>query len=302
MSKSKKDEGSLGQLMAAGVLAGTAEIALTYPFEYLKVRSQLPPGLSNRIGPMGKTVRIYTGQLQDEQGVVSPPKALAAGLCAGFFESVILVPFEHAKIRQISSLKKPPPGTRAVFSRIFQLHGPFGLFYGFLPTLFRQGCSSALRFTAYNSLRQMASGFVTPGERMSNTMSGSIELFACYAAVLFTMPIDVVKTRVQTFSGRQAANSSSLLCAYNIFTKEGFRPLFAGLLPRIIRVSVASVLMFQIYENAYKLTTAATNLLGIESEPSSSSGGEGEQAKVRGYRVMDLAFLFVFYVFYYEEL
>lgn len=109
-----------------------------------------------------------------------------------FILFALLRSYPDAKVRQISSLKTPPPGTREIFTRIVQLHGPIGLFYGFLPTLLRQGCSSALRFTAYNSVRQMGDGFVAPGERMSSTMSGTIELFASYAAVYVFLSLSLI--------------------------------------------------------------------------------------------------------------
>lgn len=76
------------------------------------------------------------------------------------------------------------------------------------------------------------------------------------------MPIDVVKTRMQTFSGRQTAKSSGFFCAYKIFTQEGIKPLFAGLVPRLVRVSVASVLIFQLYENSFKLVSVADKIFG----------------------------------------
>lgn len=94
-------------LFFSSITCLTNFITVVDPLEYLKTRSQLPPGLSNRIGPVGVTTMAYTGcgtmmlgnagrtaarfcmydflvkQLQDESGNVSPPKALAAGLCAG---------------------------------------------------------------------------------------------------------------------------------------------------------------------------------------------------------------------------
>ncbi|KAK9457677.1 mitochondrial carrier domain-containing protein [Dipodascopsis uninucleata] len=266
--------------MSAGVLAGTAEVLLTYPIESNKIKAQLPHGLyaklraqevargdisffSRRhyrgcgtmvIGNAAKTaVRfgvydILSKKLQDKDGYVSPPASLAAGLFAGFLESVILVPFELAKVRQISSLEEDPRknGTINSFRRIIQLHGPLGLFYGFLPTLLRQGATSAVRFTSFNTIRQMASGFIDPGDHLSNTGQTQIDLLASYIAIVSTMPIDVTKTRMETLSGRIATGGSNIKCVYQIFNNEGFSKFFSGTAARLLRATVSSLVMFSL--------------------------------------------------------
>ncbi|KAK9241006.1 mitochondrial carrier domain-containing protein [Lipomyces kononenkoae] len=298
MSSHTSQDGSLLRLMAAGILAGTAEIGLTYPLEYHKVRSQLPAALMDKIGRPALTLKLFRGcgtmmlgngtktavrfvtydfmsrQIADENGHISAPKSLAAGLMAGFMESTVLVPFEVAKIRQISSLAKSPPGTFATFRRIVQLHGPLGLLYGFFPTLLRQGAASAVRFTAYNSLRQMADGLIVPpGDRLSPAWATSLELLASYAAIISTMPIDVVKTRMQTFSGREAARGNNLLCTYQIFMDEGPAKLFSGMVPRLLRVTISSMVMYSFYEVAFKMVSfiddrpGASNSHGDASTP-----------------------------------
>ncbi|KAK9247991.1 mitochondrial carrier domain-containing protein [Lipomyces tetrasporus] len=288
--------GSLPRLMAAGILAGTTEIGLTYPLEYHKVRSQLPTALIDKIGRPALTLKLFRGcgtmmlgngtktvvrfvsydflskQIADENGHISVPKSLAAGLSAGFLESTVLVPFELAKIRQISSLATSPPGTFATFKRIFQLHGPLGYLYGFFPTLLRQGAASAVRFTAYNSLRQMADGFiVSPGDRLSPAWATGLELLASYAAVITTMPIDVVKTRMQTLSGREAARGNNLLCTYQIFTAEGPWKLFSGMMPRLFRVTISSMVMFSFYEVAFKAVSFIDERPGASNRKSEVS-------------------------------
>ncbi|KAK9464297.1 mitochondrial carrier domain-containing protein [Lipomyces arxii] len=276
MASHQPPEGSLSRLMLAGILAGSVEIGFSYPLEYHKIRKQLPTVLMDKIGHPAFTRKLYRGcgsmllgnasktvirfatydfmtkQLADENGVISAPASLSAGLIAGFFESAVIVPFEHAKVRQISSLSEKSPGLLSTFQRIISQHGPFGLLYGFFPTVLRQGAASAVRFTAYNSFRQMADGFVEPGERLSPSVATGLELLASYAAVVSTMPIDVVKTRMQTLSGREAANGNNLICTYLIFTREGVSKLFSGMVPRLIRVSFQSVVMFTLFEASFQ--------------------------------------------------
>jgi len=41
-----------------------------------------------------------------------------------------------------------------------------GFFQGFLPTTLRQGANSAVRFSSYSGLKQMAQGYAAPGEKL----------------------------------------------------------------------------------------------------------------------------------------
>lgn len=47
-----------------------------------------------------------------------------------------------------------------------------GFFQGFVPTTLRQGANSGVRFSSYASLKQLAQGYVAPGEKL-----GSISTF-----------------------------------------------------------------------------------------------------------------------------
>lgn len=98
---------------------------------------------------------------------------------------------------------------------IFRERGVRGFFQGFVPTTARQAANSATRFGSYTTLRQLAEGYVSPGEKLG-TMStfgiggvaGLITVYAlktfrnvyhgqvlmtCYRYV--TQPLDTVKTR-----------------------------------------------------------------------------------------------------------
>ena len=41
-----------------------------------------------------------------------------------------------------------------------------GFFQGFVPTTLRQGANSGVRFGSYSTLRQIAQGYVAPGEKL----------------------------------------------------------------------------------------------------------------------------------------
>lgn len=56
---------------------------------------------------------------------------------------------------------------------IFQERGVRGFFQGFVPTTARQAANSATRFTSYTTLKQLAEGYVAPGEKL-----GTLSTFA----------------------------------------------------------------------------------------------------------------------------
>lgn len=49
---------------------------------------------------------------------------------------------------------------------IFREKGYRGFFQGLLPTTARQAANSATRFGSYTTLKQIAQGYVTPGEKL----------------------------------------------------------------------------------------------------------------------------------------
>ena len=49
---------------------------------------------------------------------------------------------------------------------IFRERGIRGFFQGFVPTTARQAANSATRFSSYTMLKQMAEGYVAPGEKL----------------------------------------------------------------------------------------------------------------------------------------
>lgn len=69
---------------------------------------------------------------------------------------------------------------------IFQERGIRGFFQGFVPTTARQAANSATRFGSYTTLKQLAEGYVAPGEKLGTVstfgiggMAGLITVYAC---------------------------------------------------------------------------------------------------------------------------
>lgn len=70
-----------------------------------------------------------------------------------------------------------------------------GFFQGFVPTTARQAANSATRFGSYTTLRQLAQGYVAPGEKLGTVSTFGIGAMAGVITVYVTMPLDTIKTR-----------------------------------------------------------------------------------------------------------
>lgn len=95
---------------------------------------------------------------------------MIAGLGAGTTESLLAVtPFESIKTQLVDDRKRPQPRMRGFLhgsAIIFREQGLRGFMKGFVPTTARQAANSAVRFSTYNWLKQMAESYVAPGEKL----------------------------------------------------------------------------------------------------------------------------------------
>jgi solute carrier family 25 citrate transporter 1 len=191
----KKKSSALRSILA-GSSAGAVEIAITYPAEFAKTRSQLnrrlaegkklpwPPfgrqwyagcttliiGNSIKAGVRFVAFDAYKNMLSSPDGTISGPATVIAGFGAGVTESLLAVtPFESIKTQLIDDRKAAQPRMRGFLhgSRLIAREkGIRGFFQGFTPTTARQAANSAVRFSSYTSLRQLAQSYVAPGEKL----------------------------------------------------------------------------------------------------------------------------------------
>ncbi|KAK9473179.1 mitochondrial tricarboxylate transporter [Dipodascopsis tothii] len=273
-------EDSVFRSIVIGLIAGTAEIGITYPLEYAKTKLQLQrivkegtarPALAKvgtiyytgcstmMVGNAMKTVVRFTAYDaitralgEGADGTPSPPMVLLAGIFTGFCESAVLVPFESIKTTQIDSRKKIKPGFMRACQLIMSERGLGGFLQGAVPTLMRQGATSAVRFTTYNTLRQAAEGFLAPGDRLGAVGQVSVAIATGGAIVAATQPLDVIKTRMQSTRAAEEYGRRSLYCAYRIFTEEGVLKFWSGAIPRLTRITVTGPIMYAMYANTAK--------------------------------------------------
>jgi solute carrier family 25 citrate transporter 1 len=278
----KKEKPSPVRSILAGSTAGAVEIAITYPAEFAKTRTQLnqrlAPGQKLSFPPFGKQwyagcttliignsikagVRFvafdqYKQMLSSPDGTISGPMTVVSGFLAGATESLLAVtPFESIKTQLIDDRKRENPRMRGFLhgSRlIFKEQGVRGFFKGFVPTTARQAANSAVRFSSYTSLKQLAQSYVAPGEKLGTLSTFGLGAVAGTITVYATQPIDTVKTRMQSIDSK-GHYKNSVDCAVKIFKNEGFFKLWSGAVPRLGRLMFSGGIVFTMYEKTMEL-------------------------------------------------
>ncbi|CAG7943598.1 unnamed protein product [Penicillium nalgiovense] len=279
VNKDQKSKPSALRSIIAGSSAGAVEIAITYPAEFAKTRTQLnrqltpgqklpwPPfgsqwyagcttliiGNSLKAGIRFVAFDAIKSVLQDENGKISGPRTVVAGFGAGFTESLFAVtPFESIKTQLIDDRKSANPRMRGFLHGskvIFQERGVRGFFQGFVPTTARQAANSATRFTAYTTLKQFAEGYTAPGEKLGTAATFGIGGLAGLITVYVTQPLDTVKTRMQSLEASKHYKNS-IVCATRIIKDEGVFTLWSGAMPRLARLIMSGGIVFTMYEKA----------------------------------------------------
>ncbi|TDL27018.1 mitochondrial tricarboxylate transporter [Rickenella mellea] len=267
--------------LIAGSTAGAVEAFVTYPAEFVKTRSQfggqkespftiirstlaskgitglysgctaLVVGNAVKAGVRFVSYDHFKSMLADQQGKVSAPRSLLAGLGAGVMEAVFAVtPSETIKTKLIDDAKRPNPQYRGLVHgtiSIVRKEGIRGIYRGLFPVVMRQGANSSVRFTTYTTLKQFVQGNARPGQTIPSSVTFGIGAIAGLVTVYTTMPLDVIKTRMQSLEARQLYRNS-FHCAYRIFTEEGLFRFWAGTTPRLARLVMSGGIVFTIYE------------------------------------------------------
>ncbi|CAK7264488.1 hypothetical protein SEPCBS57363_001107 [Sporothrix epigloea] len=194
--------------------------------------------------------------LADADGKLTGPRTVLAGFGAGVAESLLAVtPTESIKTTLIDERKRPVPRMRGFLDAVpimARERGIRGFFQGFVPTTARQAANSAVRFSSYNFLKQLAESYIAPGEKLGTLGTFGIGGLAGLVTVIVTQPLDTVKTRMQSIEAREVYGNS-LRCASLIFKHEGVLTFWSGALPRLARLVMSGGIVFTMYEKSIDL-------------------------------------------------
>ncbi|ORX61637.1 mitochondrial carrier [Hesseltinella vesiculosa] len=217
--------------------------------------SALAIGNAAKAGVRFLTYDQIANLLRDEDGKLTSGRSLLAGLGAGMTEAALVVtPSETIKTKMIHDRNSGQPryhglvhGTKTIIKE----EGMGGVYRGLGPVMARQGANSAVRFTSYNYIKGLmqqhrgddASPLPTTHTFFAGALAGIITVYS-------TMPLDVVKTRMQGLDAR-SLYKNSFDCLIKVVKANGFFSLWKGTTPRLTRLIFSGGIVFTVYEKAY---------------------------------------------------
>lgn len=271
----------------AGATAGAVEGFVTYPFEFAKTRLQLIDKSSNAsrnpISLIYRTVRadgvsaIYTGcipavlgntakagvrflgfdaikdLLRDDSGHLTKTRGAIAGLGAGVLESVLaLTPSESIKTAFIDDRQRAHPRYNQGFirglSRIISDNGVGVLYRGLVPVTLRQASNQFVRLGSYNALKTLVQeNRADPTKPLSGAETFGLGMVVGIITVYATMPVDTVKTRMQSIDAK-SQYKNTIDCFAKVIKNEGVLALWKGSTARLGRLVLSGGIVFTIYE------------------------------------------------------
>ncbi|XP_068192740.1 mitochondrial glutathione transporter SLC25A39 isoform X2 [Antennarius striatus] len=216
-------------------LPPTLVMAVPSTVIYFTTYDQLQAFLRGRLGP---------------QSSFSP---LVAGAVARLGAVTVISPLELIRTK-MQSRRLPYSELWGCIRSAVNQDGLLSLWRGWGPTILRDVPFSAFYWFSYETIKSR----LCEKYRLSQanfTISFTAGAVSGATAAILTLPFDVVKTRRQIQLGEMDAlgasmktTSSTWQIMRNIWAELGYRGLFAGFMPRVIKVAPACAIMISTYE------------------------------------------------------
>ncbi|XP_026477909.1 mitochondrial 2-oxodicarboxylate carrier [Ctenocephalides felis] len=179
-----------------------------------------------------------------------------AGLGAGVTEAILVNPFEVVKVQLQANRAKTGqgPGTWSVAKAIISERGwgLNGLNKGLSATIARNGVFNGVYFGFYHSVK----GFLPEYEDafLDFLRKAGIGFVSGSLASCLNIPFDVAKSRIQgpKIQGERPY-VGTLATVARVARNEGFRALYKGLLPKVMRLGPGGAVMLVVYDYVYEL-------------------------------------------------
>src|SRR5262249_32917542 len=136
---------------------------------------------------------------------------------AGYLLGVCDLLSWHSSLSAIFSF---PRLTRPGVATIVRTEGPLGIYRGLFPVMPRQGANQAVRFSVYSTAKRWVQTHQSPGQPIHWGTTFVIGMLAGTVTVYTTMPLDVVKTKMQGIGAKELYRNS-LRCAMSVLREEG---------------------------------------------------------------------------------
>lgn len=227
----------------------------------------------------------YKSFLTDKQtGTISTGNTFIAGVGAGITEAVLVVnPMEVVKIRlQAQALAAVPSASTIATESVAAVAsgaGPvastvaaaqpkytnavqacytivkeegFGALYrGVSLTAARQATNQGANFTVYSKLRESLQKY-HGSDNLPSWETSCIGLVSGAIGPFSNAPLDTIKTRLQkdrsTDSQGRSGFARIATIGSQLIKEEGFRALYKGITPRVMRVAPGQAVTFTVYE------------------------------------------------------
>ncbi|KAI1718589.1 mitochondrial carrier protein [Ditylenchus destructor] len=280
-----------GRQIAAGGCAGLVEVSLMHPLDLMKTRLQIGGGHFTGLADCFRKTLQKEGALGFYKGILPPilaetPKRATkfftfeqykkaseqfstflplwsrlslAGLCSGLTEAFVICPFEVIKVRLQSEHNvtiQEQKSTATIAREIIRTKGLGlnGLYLGLGPTLYRHGVWNMIYFGLYHNMRNFISATTAPIQNQYGDVAMRLLLgfTAGTLASIANIPFDVAKSRVQ---GPQPSTGriyhSTWQTVFLVKKQEGFKTLYRGLVPKVMRLGPGGGIMLVVYETVY---------------------------------------------------
>ncbi|CAG9801327.1 unnamed protein product [Chironomus riparius] len=180
-----------------------------------------------------------------------------AGLAAGVFEAILVNPFEMVKVTLQANRSKTGelPSTIAVAKQIIAKDGfgLRGLNRGLTATIGRNGVFNMIYFGFYHSVKNIIPEY----------KDNPVKEFFRKVAIGFTsgtlgsvinIPFDVAKSRIQGPQPQPGVvkYKSTFQAIQLVYREEGFKALYKGLTPKVMRLAPGGAIMMIVYEYVYE--------------------------------------------------
>ncbi|XP_014480657.1 PREDICTED: mitochondrial 2-oxodicarboxylate carrier isoform X2 [Dinoponera quadriceps] len=259
--------------IGAGGSAGFIEVCIMHPMDLVKTRFQL------QVKPTKLDPLYYTGirdcmmKMYKTEGlpafwkgilppivVETPKRAVKTFSCAGFFagmtEAILVNPFEVVKVKLQSNRKhvKESPSTFAVTREIVSKYGLGlnGLNKGLSATIMRNAVFNSFYFGFYHSVK----GYIPVREEpwLEFLTKVAVGFVSGSVASCLNIPFDVAKSRIQGSQG-DTQYRGTLNTMHIVYKTEGFRALYKGLLPKVLRLGPGGAIMLVVYDYMHTYLT-----------------------------------------------
>ncbi|GAB1609373.1 solute carrier family 25 member 40-like [Argonauta hians] len=184
-------------------------------------------------------------------------KPMAAGIFARVWAATVISPLELIRTK-LQSSNFSYSMIRGFIKQEVSQHGLSTLWRGLGPTLLRDVPFSGIYWFGYEAIKarilmkKLSNNIEFHETLISGAIAGSI-------AAICTVPFDVIKTHRQIAFGlhhpecpKTNRTASTWALIKLLYQSQGFQSLFAGLVPRLVKVAPACAIMISSYEYCKK--------------------------------------------------